>query len=452
MGLRDRLVGLAIRDVVPVFAVVGVGGRRLADDLPLVPGVEVVDSPRAAHLLLLIGRPTRALLAGLLAAHDQLASPRGSVWWPVPALDGARPDAEHLLAALPEVVTSRPGDPDGLRAVFAELLGGARPSAAPVLLDMPPAKWRGVGPYGTGGEGMMGGVPYGRPMAMTAADPDGLELDQLHLQVGPMLAPLPAGLILDLELQGDVIRTAAVGDNPYRAWPGDPPPGPLDTDCFLAAATAPASVAALEVARAAHHLRAVARMLRLRGLGARGLRVLDLARAIGVADRGAVEALAASLGRSRSLGSALAGVGVVDADTACSVGGPVARAAGFATDARLDDPGYRGLAFEPVTHDADDARARFLQRLAEAGQALELAERSGDRRREPGSPLEGPRGSITPGAPLPSAALIALLPQLLAGQEWGDAMTTVVSLELDVEEAAATAPLRMPSIATEVGG
>ncbi|MDP8954464.1 MAG: hypothetical protein M3N37_06020 [Actinomycetota bacterium] len=117
-------------------------------------------------------------------------------------------------------------------------------------------------------------------------------------------------------------------------------------------------------------------------------------------------------------------------------GGPVARAGGVAIDARTDDPAYACLDFEPVVHHGGDARARLRQRVAEAAQALALAERAGDALRSPGPPVEGPRGPLAPGRTMPSSSLIDLLPTLLDGQEWGDAVTTVASLDLDLEEAA----------------
>jgi hypothetical protein len=115
----------------------------------------------------------------------------------------------------------------------------------------------------------------------------------------------------------------------------------------------------------------------------------------------------------------------------------VARAAGTAEDARADDAGYERLGFEPVVHDEGDAWARFRQRLLEAEQAVELARRSGDRVRQPGPTPEGPRGPLAPGGTVTSAWLAAMLPSLLVGAEWGDAMTAVVSLDLDLEEVAA---------------
>lgn len=56
----------------------------------------------------------------------------------------------------------------------------------------------------------MGGVVDGLPMAGRADDRDGLRLDQLHVPLGPGLAAWPAGLILRLTLQGDVVQQAGV--------------------------------------------------------------------------------------------------------------------------------------------------------------------------------------------------------------------------------------------------
>ncbi|MDP9388078.1 MAG: hypothetical protein M3Q48_09255 [Actinomycetota bacterium] len=427
--MRRRLARLAAEAEVRVLPVAAAGGRGGADEVALLPGVRVVDSPRGANVLLVVGRVTPALLRPLLHVHDQLPTPRATVWWPVQGDDG-----EGLRSAIRDIVVARRGDGSVLRSVFAELVTGARPSDPPALPDEEPAEWRGVGPYGQGGTGMTGGVPYGRPLAGRAPDPDGLELDQLPLHVGPMFPPFPPGLVLDVQLQGDVIREVAVGDNPFLGAPGTPRPGGLDTALFVEALRVPQRVATLEVARARHHLRWAAGALRLHGLEGDALRLLGLARALASEHRPAVDALARRLDRHQSLSWATRGVGVVPPEQVA--GGPVARAAGLAVDARLDDPAYDRIGFSPVVHEGGDARARLRQRLAEAIQALDLAERAGSSVRQPGPPLEGPRGPLAAGRPLPSVALLGLLPRLLAGQEWGDAMTTVASLDLDLEEVA----------------
>jgi hypothetical protein len=436
MGLIARLASGAD---VPVFPVVGAGGRLAAEVLPLLPGVRVEDTLRAATVLVVVGRLTRALLHPALVVHDQLPHPRATV--SIPTGSNGFTDPEDLVSALPSVTTVGANDAGGLRTVFTDLISGVRSSDPPALPDMEPARWRGVGPYGHGGTGMTGGVPFGRPLPGRAPDPDGLELDQLPLQLGPLHPALPPGLVLHIGLQGDVVRHAAMGANPYQTWPGDPAPGPLDTASFVDALRSPTPVADLELARARHHLHWVAEALRLHGLGALGLRVSALAGSLSLADHRTVQSITRRLARSRSLAWATAGVGVADDKLLDGLetrleAGPVRRAAGEERDARSDDPAYQGLGFEPVVHHQADAWARLRQRLAEATQAMDLAERAGDRIRHPGPALEGPRGTLRLDAALPSTALCELLPTLLAGSEWGDAVTTVASLDLDVEEAA----------------
>ncbi len=51
-------------------------------------------------------------------------------------------------------------------------------------------------------------APGGIPLAEGARDRDGLEMDVLHLRLGPWLPHWPAGLVVDLTLQGDVIQEA----------------------------------------------------------------------------------------------------------------------------------------------------------------------------------------------------------------------------------------------------
>lgn len=433
MGLRAALARVASRGDVPVFPVAGAGGRVVAEELGAVPGIEVVDHPRAAVLVVLVGRIPPELLGPVLAVHDQLPSPRASVWWPAGA--GGDVPEPALAAALPGLVVGRSGDLDGLRRLFVDLLEGGHRSEPAALADVDPAPWRGVGPYGHGGTGMTGGVPYGRPMAGRAPDRDGLELDQLPLRFGPLFPPFPPGLVLELLLQGDVVQQASVGENPFQTGAGGPVPTTLDTDLFLGALDDPFPVAHLELARARHHLRWLARVLRLHGLSGRAWRALALARCLTAADAAAVIALTRSVGRSRSLASALRGRGVL-AGPETVTGGPVARAGGEPADARSQDGSYRGLGFEPVTHPAGDAWDRLRQRLGETAQAMALVERAGDRVRAPGPPVEGPRGPIAAGLRLPSSSLLELVPDLLADQEWGDAVNIVASLDLDLEEVA----------------
>ena len=80
---------------------------------------------------------------------------------------------------------------------------------------------------GHGGHGSHGGhaghggmeMPGGLPMADLGEDRDGLMLDQLQVSLGPVLPDWPAGLVLDLTLQGDVVQEAAARlvDDPVTA-------------------------------------------------------------------------------------------------------------------------------------------------------------------------------------------------------------------------------------------
>jgi hypothetical protein len=139
--------------------------------------------------------------------HDQLLPPRATLCWGGTSIPGFE-DAVRV---------SWETDPRPLlRSLYRQLMSGERASEADRLPDHPPAPWRGVGEHGQGGKGMMGGMPYGRPMAMTADDlRDGLALDTFTVQIGPFLPTLPAGLVLELTLQGDVIQQARMLRPPF---------------------------------------------------------------------------------------------------------------------------------------------------------------------------------------------------------------------------------------------
>ncbi|MGH9164716.1 MAG: hypothetical protein ACRDZW_04270, partial [Acidimicrobiales bacterium] len=248
-GLRLRLAGGA---PAPVFVVCGLGGHERVTDLGAVETVAVCNTPRQAGVLLVAGRLTRSLVAPALQAHDQMPRPRLVVRWPLAADDpgdqgAVFPEALVVGGSAATVATA-------VAAAYGRLLAGTQPSSPALLLDVEPAPWRGVGPYGTGGKGMTGGVPFGRPLAVRAPDRDLLELDQLRLRLGPLLASLPAGLVLDVALQGDVVQSAVVAHNPYRLYPGDPAlPRSASVDVFEQARHEAVLVADLERARARHH-------------------------------------------------------------------------------------------------------------------------------------------------------------------------------------------------------
>lgn len=426
MGLKDALIGLATEARVPVFPVIGQGGRDAVCALALDPRLRLVDTPRAASVLLVAGEITHRLLRPAVGVHDQMPAPRGTVWWPLGA------PTSRLSHLFPGLTVLKPSTDVGetIVRIHREVMRGERRSDPSVLPDVDPAPWRGIGPHGQGGKGMTGGVPYGRAMAGRAPDRDGLELDQLECRVGPFFPAFPPGLVLHLKLQGDLIQEAHMGENPFRRRPMRG----VDA-AFHSALSHAVPIATLEIARARHHLGWLAAMLRLHGLHALGLRSLELARSVGTDSVESVRRLGRLLERMRSLGWATAAIGVLPNGLARTAGGPVARAAGIAEDARTEDPGYRALGFEPVVTQGGDVRARWRQRLAETVQALELAHRAGESRTGMTGQVESPRGRLTPeGAS--ASALLEALPIVLTGSEWGDAVSTIVSLDLDLEQAA----------------
>lgn len=436
MVVRGVLARVAGRAPAPVFAVAGAGARDAVQDLGLQPGLQVLDAPGGANVLVVAGAVPDDLAAPLAQVHDGLSHPRCTLWWTLGA--GLAPPGLPVA----EVVTDEAPEALVHSAVRAnrQMLTGERASEPAVLPDVDPAPWRGVGPYGQGGTGMTGGVPYGRPMAEVAPDRDGLRLDQVTVRIGPFFNRFPPGLVLELQLQGDVVQGAAVGPHPYL----DANPTAAATVAagsrrspFVDALTAPVAVAAIEVARARSHLRWVATALVAHELPALGCRVLRLARRVQAGDSDDIEAVRRALRRARVLGWATAGVGHLGRDDLVGLaGGPVARAGGVGEDARIDDPAYETLGFEPIIGEAGDASARWTQRLNEAAQALVLAERAGAQRREPTGLVESPRGRLDSSGGS-SARLLSVVPRLVEGLEWGDAITAVVSLDLDLDETAA---------------
>jgi hypothetical protein len=76
-----------------------------------------------------------------------------------------------------------------------------------------------MGGHDMGGHDMGGmAMPGGLGMASTGPDRDGLELDVLHVQLGPVLPHWPAGLLAELSVQGDVVTAASLRqlDGPAR--------------------------------------------------------------------------------------------------------------------------------------------------------------------------------------------------------------------------------------------
>lgn len=417
---------------VPVFAAAGFGMRAAVQDLRLSPHVRLVDTPRAAAVLLIAGEVAEAHREAVARAHDLLPHPRATVSWGAPDVQarwGAAVVAVDLAADPVEV----------LRPLFFDLLSRRRPSDAPLLPDADPVEWRGVGPYGQGGTGMTGGTPYGRPMAEQGPDRDGLQLDVVPVPLGPLFPRLPAGLVLDVKVAGDVVIEAAVAE----ATSGRPPAaGPAAASSpFCRALSEPVLIVELELARARDHLRWVSDALIERGLSALGLRALRLAHDVRPGQGDRIRTFGSRLWRTGLFRWSLPRVASFGTDGTELAGlglGPVARAAGLDEDVRMEDPSYQALGFAPYVTDRNDPVGRWQVRLEEAARSLELAARAGERRSTVVGRVESPRGRLEP-RDSPTHRALDLIPALLPGLGWGDAIATLISLDLDLDEAGAAA-------------
>jgi hypothetical protein len=149
--------------------------------------------------------------------------------------------------------------------------------------------------------GDMGMSPAGIPLAESGEDRDGLEMDVLHLPLGPVLPYWPAGLVLRCSLHGDVVTEAEVEKFGQRSRPGE-------EDREMAAA---------------RNLDAVVSVLTLAGWpagAARARRARDLCAGLTDGDAAReVAALRRAVRRNWSLRWMLRGIGTVSAPTASTL-------------------------------------------------------------------------------------------------------------------------------------
>ncbi|MEN3585184.1 hypothetical protein AAH978_13635 [Streptomyces sp. ZYX-F-203] len=371
MGVRSALLRYAARrpTVLPV-ALPGGTASRLAVEAELCRrGLPAADTPADADLLVVCGVPTHRDLPWLDRLGAAVPSPASRVV--VPAADRA--------ADLLDTATT--------------LLGTAPLAYRPAPSD--------------------DGEPE---TARRGDDRDGLRLDRLRLTLGPALPDWPAGLVLRLTLQGDLVQTAetdtrcAVGRVVLPAGRA-----PFWDEPALNAASGAPFVTRGQVARrcCAAHLDSTARLLAVTGcdaLAARCRRSRDtvLAGAPSARIVGELRATTRRVARSRTVRRALAGVGPLPRRRA--------RAAGVTGPALVAD---------------GDSHDRLLVWMAEVERFG--ADLDDPRAPETGGGPSGPRGVLDPARP-PSAALLGVLPGLLAGVDFAAARIIVASLDPDLDE------------------
>jgi hypothetical protein len=187
MGLRQRWVASAVdRAHALVVEVPGWWATRARVERDLARrGWRLALSPADADLLIVCGEPGGQLAETIDRVWDQLPGPRARV-----AVTGT----EAVTAALDEAAM-RLADDDHQRA-------DAR--ARPNPIDQQEKN------HGDMDHGDMEMAPAGISLAGGDQDRDGLEMDVLHVPLGPVLPHWPAGLVLRCVLHGDVVAKAEV--------------------------------------------------------------------------------------------------------------------------------------------------------------------------------------------------------------------------------------------------
>jgi hypothetical protein len=236
LGLTHSLARYAVRHThVMVVEVPGHWLTRAAVERHILDrGWRLAPSPGDADVLAVCGTPRAQLAAVVTRLWDQMPGPRARVGIAAPhlveaALSGAE---DELLDVARQQADSRsrpdaPQSPD--HDMGAAMNHGAEDGMSHSDHDahaghggmtdehggmdrggMQHAGHGGMDHAGHGGmnHGGMDMAPAGIPLARGGEDRDGLEMDVLHLRLGPALPCWPAGLVLRCSLQGDVIVDA----------------------------------------------------------------------------------------------------------------------------------------------------------------------------------------------------------------------------------------------------
>lgn len=182
------------------------------------------DSPADADVLVVCGSPGPELADVIDRIWDQLPGPRVRV-----AVDDPRTVDTVLAHAVEELVDGAPHRRDGRERAQSPEANGQRGGAASSENHEDHRhtdhdhthhgdhhRMHHEGHAGHGGHMNHGGhhhmghgdmqmAPLGIALAEGGEDRDGLEMDVLHLRLGPVLRHWPAGLVLRCALQGDVL-------------------------------------------------------------------------------------------------------------------------------------------------------------------------------------------------------------------------------------------------------
>lgn len=310
MGLSERLSRYAVRRAhVLVVEVPGAWvARARLEGAVIERGWRLAQSPADADVLAVCGVPGPELTTAIERLWGQLPGPRVRV--------EVRPAQDEDVAAALEAAEADLADTEQHRRDARSRL--AEPeveSSADEGMDHGDMDHEDMNHgdmnHGDMDHGDMEMAPGGIPLAEGDNDRDGLEMDVLHLRLGPVLTHWPAGLVLRCTLQGDVI-TAAEGRLIDDDHPDHEETGGTDevTEPALAGATAYRDLQPLHPAWRCDN---VARMLALAGWEdaagrARQLRDAQLASTAPAEIAESADKLRRQVIRSRSLRWSLRGL------------------------------------------------------------------------------------------------------------------------------------------------
>ena len=180
--------------------------RATVERQALMRGWHLAASPADADVLVVCGEPGAGLARAVELVWAAMPGPRVRV-----VVGAAEETGGRLDEAYAALIDSERHRVDArCRAVVSELLDGGGHE------DMDRGGGHEGMDHGGGHEGMDHGgghedmemSPDGIPLAESGEDRDGLEMDVLHVRLGPVLRYWPAGLVLRCALQGDVIVEA----------------------------------------------------------------------------------------------------------------------------------------------------------------------------------------------------------------------------------------------------
>lgn len=207
MGLMSALARCAARH--PHVLVVEAAGnwqlRAALERRVLARGGRLADSPADADVLAVCGAPGPQLAEAIDAVWEQIPGPRIRL-----DLAATDVDDQHLDAELDAAITDL-ADTERQRDDAADRC--RTPDIARIEMNMHDGDM-------DGGDMDMGDMemdmsPSGIALAEGGQDRDGLEMDVLHLRLGPVLRYWPVGIVVCCALQGDLVVDA-------EAWRVDP--------------------------------------------------------------------------------------------------------------------------------------------------------------------------------------------------------------------------------------